>query len=819
MPVDVPQSCSTEGTAYSKVSESETFVSSIQVLQWYKRKPATPSLFIFENSTVAAAHNASILAQFNYNIDQAIRARPNSQTMYGYEFKPSEILAPLLSNHPLWSKLKEVLDSGATFPLNPISTTDRELDLSFHLERGNHKSAIKSKTILDNLISEDISRGFALPLPLDILPMIPNASIAPLGCQEQETINERGERIPKFRMTHDQTFPGPSGLSVNLRVNKELLPPCMYSHVLKRIIHYIVHIRQRHPLTKIFLCKFDLDAAYCRCHLSSQTATECLTTYNGLLLMALRMTFGGAPCPSLWGYISETMIDLSNALIQNKYWGHNAIYDKISTTLPAPIHLPDTIPFGQAKEMSVSLPTNDIGFSDVYIDDAIGIAPDIEDNVSRVNRAIPLSITTIANPPDLSESIPRNFIISMKKFIAEGKMEESKTILGWVINTRSLIISLPVDKYDKWSKDIQLLISSKQVCSSQLETIIGHLNHTASILSMMRHFMGRICQALYRSLRNGWTCLRLCEKSDLHLMVEFLAKAKNRISLNNITFRKPTHLYRSDASEFGLAGYNMLSGKAWRFQLPINCRLKTSLNSLEFIACIITIWIDIYNNEIADEACILSQTDSSSAAGWLRKSNFCDKEDSIVQMTVARHLAQLIIGANSCLYSQWFPGESNVVADCLSRDFHLDDKSITHLITTCALEQVPFGFHLYPLPTEIVSWLTCLLSNQPCKEQWSKAQTRSSLSRGVDIKPTYNQLESHPIGTLITSLNPNTTGSLEHLLTPSEMVDSLLKEMLPLNLTQSEPPWTAWLRPTSWLLDQTLDLMPTQKLHSFYNVN
>ncbi len=72
-------------------------------------------------------------------------------------------------------------------------------------------------------------KGFALPLSIEILNLIPNASLAPLGCHEQETINELGEWIPKFWMTHDQSFPGPSSLSVNLRVIQELLPPCMYS--------------------------------------------------------------------------------------------------------------------------------------------------------------------------------------------------------------------------------------------------------------------------------------------------------------------------------------------------------------------------------------------------------------------------------------------------------------------------------------------------------------------------------------------------------------------------------------------------------------
>jgi hypothetical protein len=85
--------------------------------------------------------------------------------------------------------------------------------------------------------------------------------------------------------------------------------------------------------------------------------------------------------------------------------------------------------------------------------------------------------------------------------------------------------------------------------------------------------------------------------------------------MNTIVFRHPTHIYRSDASEFGLGGYSLISGKAWRFKLPIDCRLRTSLNSLEFLSCMITIWIDILSDDIDEESCILSQTDSTTAAG------------------------------------------------------------------------------------------------------------------------------------------------------------------------------------------------------------
>jgi hypothetical protein len=798
----------------------ERFIQIIQELQNYNNPPTNQNLlFRFENSTEAALHNAIVLEQYNFNVNDAITAQDNSQVMFGSEFKHPTFLEELLHDHPNWKHLKQILLFGATFPLKPISDKDRMLDLDYHFQRGNHKSAIDHKTILDKLIDEDITRGFALPLPIQLYKLLPLASIAPLGCQEQETINERGEKIPKHCMTHDQSFPGPSGLSVNLRVDKQSLPPCMYSFVLSRILHYIVDLRRRHPSTRIYMCKFDLDSAYRRCHLSSLTSTECLTIHNNMLLMALRMTFGGSPCPSMWGYISDTMIDICNSLIVNPHWNHNIIFDPISDKLSSFVSLPDSEPFHQAHELSVSLPINDIGISDIYIDDSIGVSPDIDSNPLRVNRAIPLAIQTLARPLNPDDPIPRNPIISQKKLLAEGKMEECKIILGWHINTRSLLISLPKDKHEKWITQIDQILNLKRVSTKQLEILIGRLNHIGAIISMIRHFLSRLRQALFRSLKNGWTCLRHTEKSDLHLMKTFIDKAMMGISLNNVVFRKPTHIYRSDASEFGLGGYNLITGHSWRFELPLDCRLRSSLNSLEFIACIINIWIDIIVGDVPPESCFLSQTDSSTATGWLRKSNFADESETAVQLTSARQLVSLVMNTDSCLYSQWFAGDLNAVSDCLSRDFHLTDSALTNLLQTCVPNQVPFGFFLSPLPTEISSWLTCLLRNQPFKEEWSKEPTRSKLSLGDVSNYTYSPSASKMTGSSKPSTADNNTESLEHLQLHSEKVDFLLQNLLNSEVTQSVPPWIAYHRPSSWLTNQTHASTSTETLHSFYNAN
>jgi hypothetical protein len=118
---------------------------------------------------------------------------------------------------------------------------------------------------------------------------------------------------------------------------------------------------------------------------------------------------------------------------------------------------------------------------------------------------------------------------------------------------------------------------SSQKCSHEsLEALLGRLNHVACIFLPMRHFLGRLHRALYRIKdKLGWTKLFSTELEDLVLHKNFLCYANAGVSLNVIAFRKPTHMFRSDASEFGLGGYNILSGNAWRWEIPIKLQLQS----------------------------------------------------------------------------------------------------------------------------------------------------------------------------------------------------------------------------------------------------
>jgi hypothetical protein len=93
------------------------------------------------------------------------------------------------------------LNKGASFPLIQIDEDKRKADLEFHINRRNHKSSITFQDALDLAISEDVSRGFTLPLPIDILSKLQNASIAPLRCNLSGHNRQTWQQI--YKVPHD----------------------------------------------------------------------------------------------------------------------------------------------------------------------------------------------------------------------------------------------------------------------------------------------------------------------------------------------------------------------------------------------------------------------------------------------------------------------------------------------------------------------------------------------------------------------------------------------------------------------------------------
>ena len=98
--------------------------------------------------------------------------------------------------------------------------------------------------------------------------------------------------------------------------------------------------------------------------------------------------------------------------------------------------------------MAVNIPTTSLGCGDVFIDDIVKVYIDRLEQIQRHGASAPLAVHATMRPfTGDKEPFFRREQLSLSKLLAEGTPKEIQMILGWLINTRLLTMSLPNDKY------------------------------------------------------------------------------------------------------------------------------------------------------------------------------------------------------------------------------------------------------------------------------------------------------------------------------------------------------------------------------------
>ena len=447
------------------------------------------------------------------------------------------------------------------------------------------------------------------------------------------------------------------------------------------------------------------------------------------------------------------------------------------------------------------------------------MGPDLPGATERLQACILLAIHIFFRPLSTSEPLPREEAAAESKLVAEGGLEEEKTFLGWVYNTRTLQINLPTQKHTAWSEDIINLIKTKTTTATTLESTIGRLNHIGYLIPSARHFLSRLRKLQFKARFRRQITIPNLVIEDLRLWLDFLKKANKGVSMNLLTFRKPTNTYRSDACEHGLGGFSE-QGHAWRWEIPNHLQGRAHINLLEFLVSIVCIWIDAHHNRIPPESCLLSMGDSTAATGWMRRYNFQPENeqdtDTTAKLTAARKIARIVQELDSCLYSQWFPGIENVLADSLSRDHHLTDQNFTAFLSLHIPKQLPQDFHLAPLPPEINSWLCSLLAKMPEKQDRRAPRKMSELAAGVDggsssKTSTSTTTPSSPHSPTHHTGPPSSVHSHKH----SETHNSHQSTSQDWQKVQLEPPSTMWHRPSGLVTGQIHASIPKDEWRYF----
>ena len=433
-------------------------------------------------------HNSKILKQFDYDLDHLVESHPNSDLSCGSEFRPISILAPLLHRHHHWDNFSSYCTSGFNASFKPLSESQRLKDVNAAIARGNHKSAKKHINILRKNTKKEIYTGFIFPFKINDVKKIKGAMVAPQGVAVQDTINELGEIVPKHRPTCDQSFEFSPGNSVNKLLRKDLLPGLCYGHCLLRILHCIHALRTIDLNRPILISKLDFKSAYRRGTMKGELAAKSIMILCGFALLLRCLPFGGSHCPNLWCVVSEFVTDLANDLLSCEDWNENEIFSPHIDKLAPPDILDSAIPFTQAKPADASVQVSDHGCADIFIDDIITVGFHSK-RWRRLCGATLLALHMFGRPAHENEPVPRNDLVALNKLLAAGSPSEIKTVLGWDIDTRRLLVSLPDDKFEEWCAQIQKAIDSKSISPSDLESLIGRLNHAAFVIPLSRHYL------------------------------------------------------------------------------------------------------------------------------------------------------------------------------------------------------------------------------------------------------------------------------------------------------------------------------------------
>jgi hypothetical protein len=407
------------------------------------------------------------------------------------------------------------------------------------------------------------------------------------------------------------------------------------------------------------------------------------------------------------------------------------------------------------------------------------------------------------------------------KLQAEAGLEEQKTVLGWLLDTRCLLVQLPKNKFAAWTNLIKMVIQQGTTTAKEVESIIGRLGHLGMAIPFVHHFLSRLRNLqVWAKSRQSIPIMDNCWR-DLDLMINIIKIAHNGNSMNIIVYWHPTHIYRSDSCPAGLGGYSN-SSFAWCYYLKPEHQFQVTNNLLEHIAAIITPWVDIIQGCLHLGGCALSMTNITTSKGWLRKMNFSElKEDPIqatVRLEVARMHAMHYITHSIREYSQWFPGEANIVANSLSCNNDRADSKLTNLLCMHCSSQIPGHFVIQPLPNKITSWLTALLLRLPVKLQLQEKHTRNKLGHGHDGQPTAAGLDSqtHSSTTSYATHESNSSGPLPWLCGKPVFQDHLMSDWLK---AQSQVPSHMHVRPSASMVDPIHPWTMTARLDYFYNEN
>ena len=553
-----------------------------------------------------------------------------------------------------------------------------------------------------------IGKGQWTILPFRLVQHLPGLRLSPPGVVPQR------ERRPRWIC--DYTFSD---------VNKDTCPiapleAMQFGHALDRILR---HILLANPaLGPVHLLKLDISDGFYRVGLRPEDIPKLGVVFptkpgeDPLVALPLVLPMGWKNSPPIFCAATETAADIANDRLQSLTPAADHPLDALAeefNTDPTNLATPSStyaLPVPTLRDPSLPNPSTRLAYIDVFMDDFLGACQGDLSHRRYVRKTLLHAVDTIFRPLDAQDSPLRREPVSLKK-LRQGDCSwaTTKTVLGWIINTKLMTIALPMHRQERLQEILASIPpTQKRTSVKKWHRILGELRSMTIALPGARNLFSLMQNALCKQSNN-----RIALQKGTHSAIRDFQWLANDIShrptrIAELVPTLPSAVGYHDASCQGAGGVWFPSAHVahrgsqppgpilWRLQWPsdLPAKLVSTSNPLGSITnSDLELAGGLLHLEAAAscldvrERTIVSNTDNLAA-------NFWQRNGSTTTSSVPAYLLRLF-GIHQRFHRyvprhDYEPGKVNAIADDASRLFHLSNSEFLSYFNTTYPQPQPF---------------------------------------------------------------------------------------------------------------------------------
>jgi len=674
-------------------------------------------------------------------------------------------------DHPARPLLQHLSRSG--FPV-VLSTPPWTLEQRDHaVARGPHQSAHQFLDFLRDELADMVDRATWMVLPYHRLRELHNLRLSPMGVVPQHA------RRP--RPIVDYTFSG---------INHDTLPlspreAMQFGRALDRIISQVVHADPRFGPVRFI--KLDIADGFYRVWLRVEDVPKLAVTIPSLpgeaplVALPLALPMGWTQSPPAFCAVTETVADLANARLRRILRSSPHRLDSLAATLPSP----PTSPFLDAPPSATALNpqpppirhlTRRVRSVDVFVDDFIALAQGGARQRTHVQRTLMSAIDDVFRPLAPHDPPDRTEPISVKKLRAgDASWDTCKTLLGWIIDSVAMTITLPPRRLARLSELLaSILPTRRRLALPAFHKLLGELRSMSLALPGARGLFSHLQAALYQA-HTG----RLRLSPGFHRALDDFRWLHDNLSarptrLFELVPTAPVVVGTHDASALGAGGVWFPTPLAaprtpkladfkvdgslhwsrhrlapahpivWRVPFPpdVSAQVRTfaqphgRLNNseLELLGHLWHLDVGAHTFDIRERT-VHSATDNLATLFWARQGSTTTTSPAA---TLLRHLSMHQRYHRYVSSTDYIPGDLNVMADAASRLCSLSDADFLTEFNALFPQRLPW--HLFrPSPALISTGISALRMQTCTSESFLLPPTppRRTGSSGLTTVPPY----------------------------------------------------------------------------------